>query len=117
MPARAQRYYLRIDDLAAARGDDLALAFTGQGPEAFAEALHHALREPRLAETWRQRQADPDEVDVSLLRTDPDARVEAAQADLHTEVEVTTRLPHEILRHRLNLLIGHNWTLRDVRVA
>ena len=49
--------------------------------------------------------------------TDVAATVAAKQQDLHTDVIVVTRLPHAILRHRLNLLVGAHWTLRDVKGA
>jgi hypothetical protein len=56
-------------------------------------------------------------VDPALGVSDPTATVTATQSDLHTDVEVVTSLPHAILKHRLTLLIGRNWTLRDVRAA
>jgi len=36
---------------------------------------------------------------------------------LHVDVTVTTRLPHSLLKHRLSLLVGAHWTLRDVKSA
>ena len=41
----------------------------------------------------------------------------AKVADLRTDVELTTDLPMSVLRHRLFLLIGGGWQLRDLRVA
>ncbi len=108
-------YYLGIDDLAAARGEDPDLAFDGVSPGALADTLQEALRTPALFERWRGRQADPEAVDRSLAETDPDARVQARQADLKVDLEVETRLPMRVLRHRLDLLLGRHWTLRDVR--
>jgi hypothetical protein len=113
----AQRYYLIVDDLGNAHGPDPELAFRGSSPQSFAVALQSALRERGLFQRWRARQPDPDEVDESLAPVDPDATVSAHQDDLHADVEVVTSLPHAILRHRLNLLIGHHWKLRDVRAA
>lgn len=114
---QAQRYYLTIDDLAAARGPDPDLSFAGSSPQNFAEALQLALRETILFQRWRAKQPDPDEVDDSLAPVDPNATVTAHQADLHTDVEVVTTLPHALLRHRLFILIGNHWKLRDVRSA
>jgi hypothetical protein len=37
--------------------------------------------------------------------------------DLHTEVVLNTCLPMSVVRHRLNLLIGANWQLHDMRAA
>lgn len=117
MSATAQRYYFSIADLAKARGETAELSFAGGSPDSFAGALQAALREPTLWQRWRALQADPDAVDPGLGASDPQATVKATQADLHTDVEVTTRLPHAILKHRLTLLAGHSWTLRDVRAA
>ncbi|HSE13109.1 MAG TPA: hypothetical protein VLB69_10790 [Rudaea sp.] len=117
MAAGAQRYYLGIEDLGGARGSTDSLSFQGDSPEALAAELQLALREPGLFERWRALQEDPDEVDPGLGVTDPEATVSARQSDLHVDVLVTTRLPHSILRHRLNLLIGAHWTLRDVKSA
>lgn len=113
----AQRYYLTIDDLGHARGPDPDLSFSGSSPQTFADALQSALRERVLFQRWRERQPEPDDVDESLAPIDPDATASAHQDDLHADVEVVTTLPHSILRHRLNLLVGHNWKLRDVRTA
>lgn len=117
MPASAQRYYLSINDLARARGTINELSFNGNSPESFAALLQAALREPTLWQRWRALQADPDAIDPSLGASDPAATAAAAQADLHCDVQVTTMLPHAILKHRLGLLIGSNWTLRDVKAA
>lgn len=115
--SQAQRYYLTIDDLANAHGPDPDLAFQGSSPQGFADALQQALREDVLFQRWRAKQPDPDEVDDSLAPVDPNATVTARQDDLHANVEVVTSLPHSILRHRLAILIGQHWKLRDVRAA
>lgn len=112
-----QHYYLAIDDFAAAHGDDPALAFEGRSPEALAAAVQEALRTPALFERWRGTQDKPDEVDASLAPVDAQASARAAQSDLHVDLEIDTDLPMHVLRHRLNLLIGSHWTLRDVRQA
>jgi hypothetical protein len=117
MAAHAQRYYLGIEDLGSARGSTDTLSFHGDSPDALAAALQAALSTPALFERWRALQDDPDEVDPALGVTDPAATVTARQSDLHVDVLVTTRLPHSILKHRLNLLIGAHWTLRDVKSA
>ena len=109
------RYYLSIADLAHARGDDPRFAYDGAGPNDFAAALQLALRDDDLFQRWRAVQPDPDAVDVSLGITDPSAEVTARVADLHTDVELTTSLPMSVVRHRLNLLIGSTWQLRDMR--
>ncbi len=113
----AQRFYLTIDNLAEARGAFNELSYHGTSPDSFAALLQDALREPTLWRRWRDMQPDPDEVDPAMGASDPDAIVTAAQSDLHTEVQVVTCLPHAILRHRMELLIGANWQLRDVRTA
>jgi hypothetical protein len=110
----AQRYFLSIDDLAKARGQIDALSFHGESPQAFAAALQAALRDPSLFQSWRALQPDPDAVDESLGATDANATVSASKHDLRTDIEATTSLPHSVLRHRLNLLVGKSWSLRDV---
>jgi hypothetical protein len=117
MAAGAQRFYLGIDDFGRAHGPVDALSFHGDSPETFAAELQAALRTPALFERWRAMQEDPDAVDPGVGATDPAATVSARQSDLHVDVLVTTRLPHTILKHRLGLLIGKHWTLRDVKSA
>ena len=111
------RYYLSIADLAHARGADVRFAYAGAGPNDFADALRSALRTDALFVRWRAAQPDPDSVDDSLAAVDPSASVTASVADLHTDVELVTDLPMRVVRHRLHLLIGAAWTLRDVRAA
>jgi hypothetical protein len=115
--SHAQRYYLTIANLATAHGPDPDLSFQGSSPQSFAEALQAALRQPVLFERWRAKQPDPDEIDKSLQPVDPAATVHAEVDDLHTDVQVVTSLPHAVLRHRLSILIGPNWQLRDVAAA
>ncbi len=117
MAMRPQRYYLSIGDLARARGEHAELSFHGASPEAFASALQAALRSPELWQRWKALQPDPDAVDPSLGASDAAATVSARQADLHTEIQVVTVLPHAILKHRLNLLAGQVWQLHDVAAA
>ena len=113
-----QRYYLRIDDLSHARGPEPSLAFSGDSPEAFGAELQAALRTPALFDRWRALQEDPDDVPPALGATDAAATVKATPAsDLSADVMVTTTLPHAVLRHRLNLLVGSHWSLRDVKAG
>ncbi|MGH8126072.1 MAG: hypothetical protein ACREPK_09535 [Rhodanobacteraceae bacterium] len=115
--SQAQRYYLTIANLAKARGPDPDLSFQGSSPTGFATALQEALRQPILFQHWKARQPDPDEVDQSLAPVDANATVTAKLDDLHTDVQVLTTLTHFVLRHRLFILIGPNWQLRDVAAA
>jgi hypothetical protein len=110
-------YYLSIADLAHARGEDPRFAYDGAGPNDFSAALQQALRGDELFERWRAAQPDPDAVDRSLAVTDPATEVSAKVADLHTEVDLVTDLPMSVVRHRLYLLIGSAWQLRDMRAA
>jgi hypothetical protein len=112
-----QRYYLSIENLAKARGQISELSWQGNSPDGLATALQAALREPSLWQRWRGMQPDPDAVDPGLGSSDPNATVRAEQSNLHTNVEVTTSLPHAILKHRLGLLIGAHWSLHDVQAA
>jgi len=108
-------YLLRINDFTHAHGENPLLAFQGASPEALAKVLADALQQPRLFELWRQQQEDPDKIDPALGHTDDTTTVVAEQHDLHVELQVRTRLPHRILKQRLNWLIGHSWELCDVR--
>ena len=108
------RYYLRLPDPAKARGSDVELSFHSEGAEGFAAEFESALREPGLFERWRARQEDPDAVDPSLGVVDPDATVSGAQRDLVIELVATTSLPGSVFKHRLRLLAGSGWELRDV---
>jgi hypothetical protein len=110
-------YYLSIADLAHARGAEPSLSYDGAGPDDFAAALQNAVRTPELFERWRAMQDDPDEVDSALGVTDPAATVSARVSDLRIDVDLVTELPMSIVRQRLNLLIGPNWQLRDMRKA
>ncbi len=109
-----KRFYIRIDNLASAEGEDRDFAFTGASPASFAEQFQRGLREHDLFLRWRNKQEDPDAVSEELAPCDPEAVVQAKGDDLHTDVEITTDLPHQVVAHRLTLLIGPNWTLRDV---
>lgn len=56
-------------------------------------------------------------MDASLGATDPAAQAHARVADLRTDVDLVTDLPMSVVRHRLYLLIGAAWQLRDLRAA
>ena len=117
MPQR-NHYYLGIDDLAQARGPIESLRYEGAGPNDFAAALTEAMRSPQLFEHWRALQEEPDEVDPALGVTDAAAEARATVDDMQrVDVDLVTSLPMSVVRHRLNLLIGKHWSLRDMRAA
>ncbi|HLS83544.1 MAG TPA: hypothetical protein VK016_02670 [Arenimonas sp.] len=111
----AVRYLLRLPDPDKARGPEPRLAFRSQSAEGFAEELQEALRSPGLFLRWRALQDDPENIDEALGVTDPEAVVTGEQDDLSIRLEARTRLSSSILQHRLNLLAGKHWELRDVR--
>ena len=113
----ATRYYLSLPDPRRARGDDAAFAFDARGADEFACQLEDALRTGALFERWRAAQEDPDGVDPALGATDPSAKVEGRQDDLHIDLIAVTSIPGSVLRHRLRLLAGTAWELRDVSAA
>lgn len=113
----AARYYITLPDASRARGQDARFAFTAAGAEGFAEQLQAALRTDSLFERWRLVQDDPDEVDPALGATDPGATVEGQQQDLHVNLVVITAIPGAVLKHRMRLLAGSHWELRDVTAA
>ena len=113
----ATRYYISLPDPARARGSDPALSFNAHGAEEFAAQLQDALRTPTLFERWRMRQEDPDGVDPSYGATDAGATVEGRPDHLHVGLVVTSTIPGAVLQHRLRLLAGSGWELRDVTAA
>lgn len=112
----ATRYYIRISDTAQAQaaGD---FAFRSQGAQGLAEELQEALRSEALFERWRATQEDPDAVDPSMGAVEPGATVVGEHHDLHVDLIATTNLPGGVFKHRLRLLAGSAWQLRDVRAA
>lgn len=129
----ATRYFIHLPDPGAARGNDGELAFTAHGADAFAEQLQVALRGDDLYRRWKARQpddenddadddaddADRNEVDRDdpLAATDPAATVHGEPNDLGIDLVVTTTLSGHVLRHRLRILAGPHWELRDVRAG
>lgn len=111
------RYQIRLPDPAQARGSEPTLAFSAHGADAFAEQLQDALRSTALFERWRALQPEPDEVDPALGATDPSASVSGEQLDLSIGLVATTTLPGSILQHRLRLLAGNHWEIRNVSQA
>lgn len=107
-------YYIRIPDPDRARTAG-SFAFRSQSASGMAEELQAALSGTGLFERWRAVQDEPDEVDPALGATDPSASVRGEQDDLSFDLVATTALPGEILRHRLRLLAGGAWELRNVR--
>lgn len=111
------RYYLSLPDPARARGGDANFAFRAHGADGFADELQEALRNDALFQRWRAQQDDPEGVDPALGATDAEATVGGQQDDLHVDLVATTSLPSSVLRHRLGLLAGNGWQLRDVTSA
>lgn len=110
------RYFISLPEPEKARTDE-AWSFRSQSPEGFAEELQAALRSDVVFAQWLASQSDPDSVDPELARNDPSATVIGKLDDLHVDLEIVTTLPSEVLKHRLRLLAGHHWQLRDVRAA
>ena len=108
------RYYLSLPDPKRARGAEPSTSFSAHGAEEFAAQLQDALRTTALFDRWRMRQEDPDAVDDALAATDANATVTGEQHDLRIDMIATTSLSGSILRHRLRLLAGDGWQLRDV---
>ena len=111
------RYHITLPDPSKARGADPALSFAANGADGFAEELQRALADPAWIGRWHQQQEDPDEVEEAVLATDPAARVTGAQRDLKIDLTAVTALPGTLLRHRMGLLAGNDWQLRDVTRA
>jgi len=112
----AARFYLTIPD-PGALGAAGPFAFRSRGAEGLAEELQAALRTPELFERWRVSLDDPDAVEPALGASDPEAVVRGEASDLRVDLIATTVLSGAILRHRLRLLAGNGWQLRDVTAA
>lgn len=107
-------YLLTLPDAEKARTHDSAFAFTSASPDGLAAELEHALRGDALYQRWLATQDDPDAVPPAYAQVDPGATVAGSQRNLNVMLEARTSLSAEVLRHRLNLLAGHHWTLNDV---
>jgi hypothetical protein len=108
-------YSISLPDPAMARGSDPATSFSAHGAEAFAQQLQVALADPAWFEQWKSLQSAPDEVDQSLGKIDPAARVSGQQQDLRINLVATTSVHGDVLKHRMHVLAGTHWELRDVR--
>ena len=108
------RYYLRLPDAKLARGPDPTLSFHSESAAGLAEELQSALRTTALFERWKKAQSDPDDIDDTLSTTDPQAQVTGEQADLHVDLVAVTSLPGSVFKHRMHVLAGSHWQLRDV---
>ena len=111
------RYYLSLKQPEKARGSDPAFSFSAHGAAEFAAQLQDALRSDGFFQRWRQAQTDPDAVDESLGASDPAATVTGEQHDLQIDLIAITSIPGSVFKHRLRLLAGNAWELRDVSSA
>lgn len=109
-------YTVAFPDPHLARGLHPELSFTAEGPEAFAEQMQAALQHDDLFQRWAQMQPDPDEVNPLLGATDAQASVSATLDSLRILMHIRTSLPGEVVKHRLYLMAGAQWQLRDVRL-
>ena len=113
----AVTYTIALPDPAQARGSNPALAFTAHGAAEFASQLQRALRSEALFQAWCGTQEEPEDVDPLLGATDINASVQGTQDGLRILLHITTALPSTVLKHRLQLLAGSHWELRDVRLS
>ena len=108
------RYMIRLPDPERVRASG-EFAFRSQGAEGMAQELQEALRGDALFQRWRATQDEPDEVDPALGVTDASAVVEGRPHDLHIDLVADTAIPGAVFKHRMRLLAGGAWELRDVR--
>ena len=112
----ASRFYLTIPDTQKLANAG-PLAFHSRGAVGLAEELEAALRTDVLFKRWAAGQDDPGDIDSKLSGTDPTATVTGEQHDLHVDLVATTTLNGDAIRHRLRLLAGSFWQLKDVTAA
>lgn len=110
------RYMIRLPDPDRVRASG-PFAFHSQSAEGMAAELQDALRGEALFQRWAATQDDPDSVDPALGVTDAAATVEGRQHDLHIDLVADTTIPGTVFKHRMRLLAGSVWELRDVRTA
>jgi len=108
-------YFLSVKDMSRAHGPDPELSFEGIGPEKLASDIAAAMGSDGLFQRWRAKQPEPDEVDPALGVVDASASARGELSNDRTDIQLTTSLPMRIVKHRLNLLIGSSWELRDTR--
>ena len=106
--------YVRARKRLRAKGSDSDLSFSAHGAEEFAAQLQAALRSDDLFQRWRNTQADPEAVDPGLAATDPAATVSGEHHNLQVDLIAVTSIPGTVFKHRLRLLAGNGWELRDV---
>ena len=109
-------YTVALPEPALARGLHPELAFDAEGPEEFAAQLQRALQTTALFEAWAQLQPDPEDVDPLLGATDPQATVSGRLDSMRILLSARTSLPGQVVKHRLYLLAGAHWELRDVKL-
>lgn len=110
------RYLIRLPEPEQARASG-EHAIRSQGAAGIAAEVEDALRGETLFSRWRALQPDPDEVDPALGVTDPAAQVTGEDRDLGVDLVVNTSISSTVLKHRLGLLAGRAWELRDVRAG
>ncbi|NYZ61532.1 hypothetical protein [Luteimonas deserti] len=110
------RYLIRIPNTDKARASGTH-ALRSQGPDGIASEIGDALRGESLFVRWRDAQPEPDDVDPALGVVDPAAQVTGTARDLGIDLVVDTTISSTVLKHRLQLLAGSAWELRDVRAA
>ncbi len=111
------KFYITLPDPGRARGELPALSFSAHGAEALAEQLRHALADRAYSQAWLATLDEDaaEHVDPALLAVDAAATVTGVQRDLAIELVADTRINGTAFKHRMRLLAGAQWQLRDVR--
>ena len=110
------KFFISLPNPELARGNNPELSFSAHGAEALAEQLQNALSNPAYSQAWLSslHEDDAEHIDAQLLAIDADAKVSGAQKDLGIDLIVDTKLNGSAFKHRLRLLAGSHWLLKDV---
>ena len=113
----ATRYYISLKDPEKARGNDPAFSFSAQRRRRIRRATAGSVARRRPVPALARCATGSRSGGCSLGAIDPGATVKGEQHNLQIDLIVVTTIPGSVFKHRLRLLAGNAWELRDVSTA